>query len=126
MLYSLDKLQEVKTIPHEREYRKWCSRLSDAEVSAITEELNRKIDAGKIHTSSWMPGSNWLGTVFQPIWETACQKNQDAAAKCFGLMLWEVMMKRPDAWSFGRYKLNEVPIEGLTYFRVDIPRKVFL
>lgn len=120
MLYSLDKLQVVKTIPHEAEYRRWYSRLSDTEVSAITDELNRKIDQGEIHTSSWMPGRNWIGTVFQPIWEKACQKNQDSAAKCFGLMLWEVMMNRPEAWAFGRYKLNEVSIEGLTYFRVDL------
>ena len=120
MLYSLDRFQVVKTIPHEAEYRRWSSRLSDVEIRAITNELNRKIDKAEIHTSSWMPGSNWGGTVYQPIWETACQKNQDAAAKCFGLILWEVMMKRPDAWSFGRYKLNEVPIVGLTYFRVDM------
>jgi len=80
------------------------------------------ISGAEVHTSSWMPGSNWVGTEFQPIWEKACQKNVVSAAKCFGLILWEVMMEHPEAWSFGRYKLNEIPIEGMTYFRIHLPK----
>lgn len=118
MLYSLDKHQIISTIPYEKQYRVWYNRLSAVQLQAINRELNKKIDKAGIHTSSWMPGSNWIGTVFQPIWEIACQKNQDAAAKCFGLILWEVMMQRPETWAFGRYSLNEVPIHGLTYFQV--------
>ena len=119
MLYSLDKDKIIDTIPYERQYRVWRNCLSPVELEAIKKELNRRVDKAGIHTSSWMPGSNWIGTVFQPIWQTACQKNQDAAAKCFGLILWEVMMDRPEYWSFGHYKLNDVPIQGLTYFQVN-------
>ena len=119
MLYSLDKSEIIHTIPYEKTYRIWMSRLSARELKAITDNLNRKIDRAGIHTSSWMPGSNWIETVFQPIWDTACERNQDAAAKCFGIILWEIMMKRPETWAFGRYSLKGVPIHGLTYFRVD-------
>ncbi len=119
MLYSLDRLQLVKSVPHEREFRIWTSRLSAAEMKAIKDELNRRVDGGEIHTSSWIPGSNWGGTAYQPIWEKACMKNVEAAAKCFGLILWQVMMERPEMWAFGRYKLRDVPIEGMTYFRID-------
>jgi hypothetical protein len=119
MLYLIDKV-EVKAIPHEREYGVWIGRLAPQELSGIKKELNRLIDRCPVQTSSWMPGSDWRGTVFQPIWETACQLNIDTAAMCFGLILWDVMMNRADAWSFGRYRLNEVPIKGLTYFRITI------
>jgi hypothetical protein len=96
--------------------------MSQAELKAIKAWLNARISTHDIHTSSWIPGSDWTGTVFLPIWEKACLKNVSEAAKCFGLILWEVMMERPEAWSFGRYKLNEVPIEGMTYFRIELFR----
>jgi len=119
MLYSLDRFQLVTTVPHNREFVAWTSRLSAAEIKAIKDELNHRINGSEVQTSSWIPGSNWTGTVFQPIYEKACLKNVDAAAMCFGLILWQVMMERPEEWSFGRYKLKDIPIEGLTYFRID-------
>ncbi len=120
MLYSINKQQFVKTIPHEKQYRAWKKRLSTVEIAAIASELNRLIDKCPVQTSSWMPGSDWRGTVFEPIWVKACEYNVETAALCFGLILWEVMMERADTWSFGRYSLNNVPIKGLTYFRVEL------
>jgi hypothetical protein len=37
------------------------------------------------------------------------------------LILWQVIRKRDDVWSYGRYKKNGIPIEGLTYFRLPNP-----
>ncbi len=37
----------------------------------------------------------------------------------FGLILWQVILEHPDSWSFGRYELGDVPIEGMTYFRIN-------
>lgn len=120
MLYAIDKNQFITKIPYEAQYRVWIGRLSPEEIQAIEDDLNSRIDSDEIHTSSWMPGRDWTGTVFMPIYVKACLKNVDAAAKCFGLMLWKVMQDRPEHWAFGRYKLNNIPIEGLTYFRVDV------
>ena|SRR5438874_331696 len=119
MLCSIDNpTQPITYIPHEREYRIWRSRLTDPQYQAIVDKLNSMIGVGTVHTSSWMPGHDWSGTVFQPIWEHACLRNDEAAAKCFGLILWEVMMDHPERWSFGRFEKNNIPIEGLTYFRI--------
>jgi len=79
------------------------------------------VEGDEIHTSSWMPGSNWSGTVFDPIYRIACQQDESAAGMCFGLMLWEVLMQREDVWGFGRYEKDGVPIEGMTYFRIHNP-----
>lgn len=119
MLYSLDDLQHpITDVPHAREYHVWRDRLTKQQYDEIVAKLNELVDGDEVHTSSWMPGSNWSGTPFQPIWEFACAKNVDAAAKCFGLILWEVMMARSEDWSFDRFEKNNVPIEGLTYFRI--------
>ncbi len=118
-----DSESYIKSIPHKRGYNHWRNRLTDAEYQAIYDELNSRISGSEIETSSWIPGRDWSGTVFQPIYEKACQYNEDAAAKFFGLILWHVVMDHEEVWSFGRYRLGDIPIEGLTYFRIDRPDK---
>ena len=118
-LYSIDnKLTPVASVPHHQAYLVWRNRLSSEQHRQIMEKLNSMIDSDEVHTSSWMPGHNWGGTVFEPIWETACLRNEEAAAKCFGIMLWEVMMARPEDWSFGKFEKDNVQIEGMTYFKI--------
>jgi hypothetical protein len=73
-----------------------------------------------VDTSSWIPGADWTGTVFQPIYE-ACGEDENAAALFFGLLVWQVVMDREDCWSFGRYEKEGIPIRGMTYFRIDCP-----
>ena len=64
-----------------------------------------------------MPGSDWSNTVFQPIYDRACGQHHGEAAKCFGLILWEVMMmRRGEAWSFGRYENDGFRLRGCRIF----------
>ena len=121
MLYSVDTGSEITKIPHFRDYERWCSRLTDAEYNAIYDELMSRISGSEIETSSWIPGSDWTGTVFQPIYEKACNQDENAAAKFFGLILWHVVVEHDEWWSFGRFQIGDIPIDGLTYFRIDEP-----
>lgn len=122
MLYAIDSNSEITSILHRREFDLWRSRLSDIEYQAIVDELNSRIDGTEIQTSSWMPGSDWSGTAFHPIFEKACQFSEDASALFFGLIVWVVFMERPEWWSFGRYEKDGAPISGITYFQIDPPR----
>lgn len=97
----------------------WRSRLTAEQFGAICTELWGRIEGGEVHTSSWMPGSDWTGTVFEPIYTRACLHNMDASGRCFGLFLWVVMMHHPEVWGFGRYEKDGIPIEGLTCFHFD-------
>lgn len=121
MLFAIDSSGEPKPvtrIPHEGEYRRIEERLGE-DLEAIRGALDARIEEDEIHTSSWIPGADWTGSVYEPIYEKACARNQEAAALAFGLILWVVIMDRPDAWSFGRYEKDDVPIEGMTYFRIN-------
>ena len=75
------------------------------------------IDGDEIHTSSWMPGSDWSDTPFHPIWEKAAKKNEDLAAKIFGVLVWDVFRERPERWITGRFEKDGEPISGRTYFK---------
>lgn len=118
MLWDVQEDREIKTIPHKQNYDVWISRLTGQEMQDIKATLNEMINGTEIRTSSWMPGADWNGTPFQAIYEKAAQRNPSVAAKCFGLMLWEVIMERPEKWAFGRYEKDGVPIEGMTYFQL--------
>jgi len=75
-----------------------------------------------VQTSSWIHGADCNGTVFNPIYTRACNGDERAAAKGFGLIVWDTFLRRDDGWAFGRYEKDGAPIEGLTYFKIDPPR----
>jgi hypothetical protein len=118
MLYSIESRSHIRDIPHPQEFAIWRSRLSDEEYQAIVDELNDRITGEDIHSSTWIPGPDWTGTVFQPIYEKACGCNKEAAAEFFDLILWAVLLKRDDVWSFGRDEKDGVPIVGMAYFKL--------
>jgi hypothetical protein len=119
MLYSIDSNKYIKNIPHKMDYDRWRSGISDEKYQIIYDKLHSLISGSEIKTSTWIPGKDWSKTVYQPIYEDACQYDEKAAAKFFGLILWHVVMEHEEVWGFGRYKLGNIPIEGLTYFRID-------
>ena len=64
-----------------------------------------------------MPGSNWDGTVYEPLYY-ACGKNQTQSGMFFGLIVFKTLMEREDkVWGFGRYG----DIKSMTYFVLDNP-----
>ena len=119
MLWSPDSKKYIRDIPHQSFYDTCKKRLTTHEYQAAYDALSARVASDQILTSSWIPGHDWTGTPYQPIYEIACQKNEDAAARFFGLVLWHVLLDRSDAWAFGRYEKNNMPIAGMTYFRLD-------
>jgi hypothetical protein len=67
--------------------------------------------------AGWMPGHDWTGTVFEPIYH-ACGRRVDTAALLFGLIVFKVFMYREDYWGCGRYEKDGKPIHSMTYFRL--------
>lgn len=117
MLISIDSGEQVKKLPHKKEYDKWRARISDNHFDAIVDELNRRIDSDEVHTAGWMPGSDWDGTVFEPIY-FACGRSVQAAGMFFGLIVFKIMMDRDDMWGFGKFEKDGVPIQSMTYFKI--------
>jgi hypothetical protein len=118
MLVDMMTGKPITSVPYSREYRTLLARMSSAEIAGAKAALNDKINGSEIQTAGWMPGSDWTGTPFQPIYEKAARFNHDVAAKCFGVMVWEVFMERPEKWTSGRFEKDGEPIGSRTYFRV--------
>ncbi len=119
MLYSVETGKYVDKLPHKKEFDIWMKKLPQADYESIVDALNAKIALSDINTSSWIPGDEW-DSVYKPL-AVACGNNKEAGL-FFGLILFDLLMRRDDAvWGFGRFEKNGVPIKGTTYFILHNP-----
>lgn len=118
MLYEMMTGKPITRIPYESDYRQFMARMTPQEIGEIEAALNAMIDGTEIQTAGWMPGKDWSDTPFDPIYRKAAHCNEEVAARCFGLMVWVVFMKRPERWTSGRFEKNGEPIGSRTYFQL--------
>ncbi|TBC71540.1 hypothetical protein ELH27_01055 [Rhizobium leguminosarum] len=100
-------------------YNLVLARLTPAELQAVRDELDRMIATGDIFTSSWMPGSDWRNTPFQPLYTRAARTDHQTSALMFGLMVWEAFERHDEVWYTGKFEKDGVPISGRTYFQPE-------
>lgn len=108
----------VKTVWHKAFFDASKSRLSDEEYKAMTYELNRIVqksidEKSDIVVSSFIPGSNWSDTVWDPIYSKACGHDEEYSAQFFGLLLCQVLIDREETWFF----IKQDVARGMIYFR---------
>lgn len=124
-LFDIETSKEIKRVPFAREFEAVKNRLSDEEFDAIVRRINELIEesitrSGKeIATAGWLPGRDWTGTVFEPIYTKGTARNYDLSARWFGLAVWYAIMRHPQEWGSGRYKVGDRDIGSRTYFRID-------
>ncbi len=121
MLFSIDTGKYVNNLPHKKDFDIWRKNLSDDDYMKVIDTLNAIFDENEINTAGWIPGSNWDGTVYEPLY-VACNSNPTQAGMFLGLIIFDLLMQRQDkVWGFGKYEKNGVPIRSITYFVLDNP-----
>ena len=123
MLIDVMSGKEIHRIPYEREFNALRARLTDAEFDAMVARIDELVDesGAEIATAGWLPGSDWTGTPFAPIYTKAAREDFDRSAMFFGQLVWYTIMQRPEPWASGRYEVDGVDIGSRTYFRVQPP-----
>ncbi len=116
MLFDAMSGKRFDKVPYVDNHER-LKQLSPEELDAAKDELNEMIEGDEIHTAGWMPGNDWTGTPFQPIFKKAAHKDYDLAAKIFGLLVFEVFMSREDKWFTLRAEKDGEPIGSRTYFK---------
>lgn len=121
MLIDIYTREEINNIPFRETFETIESRLSESQHDAIVAEINRLMDeaGGEIVTAGWLPGPDWTGTPFEPIYRIAARRNEELAGKMFGLLVWHTIMLRPERWASGRFEKDGVELSSRTYFRID-------
>jgi hypothetical protein len=120
MLVNLNTGKLIDRVPHLEQFVRLRGRLAPEEFDAMVDRVNELIDlaGGEIATAGWLPGSDWTGTPFEPIYEKAARLDQVLSGLFFGQLVWFTVMHRPERWGFGRYEKDGVDIGSMTYFRL--------
>jgi len=97
MLIDIDTMKPINRVPFERDFQTLRARLTDDEFGAMVDRINQLIDeaGGEIATAGWLPGSDWTGTVFAPIYTKAARNDFERSALFFGQLVWYTVMNRP-------------------------------
>jgi hypothetical protein len=116
----------VTSIPHGLLLDEWKRRLEPLEIQAINIDFDRiirrkkggEICTAKLLSSDLSPSGqcDWEGSSFVKIWDKACRRDRSHTCWCFGLLLWEHMMNRSDAWHFEYHDLDSVPMAATRYY----------
>jgi len=121
MLIDIETGRVIEQVPFRQEFDVLRSRLSEADFEAMVARINDLIDASgaEIATAGWLPGSDWTGTPFEPIYAIAARQDYQRSALFFGQLVWYVVMTRPEPWGSGRYQVDGRDIGSRTYFRLS-------
>ena len=121
MLIDIDTGKAIIKVPFEAAFDTLRRRLSEAEFDAMVARINELIQesGSEIATAGWLPGSDWTGTPFEPIYTKAAREDFEQSAKFFGQLVWYTVMTRKERWGSGRYQLDGKDIGSRTYFRVN-------
>jgi hypothetical protein len=120
MLIDIDTGRVIDEVPFRRDFDVLRGRLSEAEFDTMVTGINVLIDeaGAEIATAGWLPGSDWTGTPFEPIYTTAAREDFSRSAMFFGQLVWYAVMNRPERWGSGRYQKDGRDIGSRTYFRL--------
>jgi hypothetical protein len=120
MLIDIESGRVITTIPHEAKFQLLRRRLSANEFDAMVSRIDDLIDeaGGEIATAGWLPGSDWTGTPFEPIYTKAARQDFAGSAMFFGQLVWYAVMQRRERWGSGRYEVDGRDIGSRTYFRL--------
>ena len=121
MLIDIDTGKTRDHVPYEPQFEALRRRLSASEFDAMVARINDLIDesGAEIATAGWLPGSDWTGTPFEPIYTKAARGDFDRSAMFFGQLVWYTIMNRPEPWGSGRYQVDGRDIGSRTYFRIN-------
>jgi hypothetical protein len=116
MLYNLED-DLVKHVWHKDFFDACKSRLSKKEYQDMVDELNNiiqeKLDSKEdVLVASFIPGSDWSDTVWEPIYSQACGYDEEYSAQFFGLLVAQVLIDREEKWYFLRQDIAK----SMVYF----------
>jgi len=110
----------ITRLRHRDTYDQFKSNMTDEEFEGIMAALNLMIaqfpEGQQVTTASYIPGDDWTGTLFQPIF-TACKGDLKVAKSFFAQLIWVAFQKHSDDWMFLRKNSDEDQLLGVTYFK---------
>ena len=140
MLFTIDD-KLIAKLPHDEEWKRLVAELGKANLDAILDFLNQKIDSfprdkntgqRTINSSHWGSGlSPWPEPLVE-VYEAAKnlmgssateEEVQDYSGQLFGLIVWKIMMDRTETWCFYSEKADPLDPSSTRLGKIYFERK---
>jgi hypothetical protein len=132
MLKYYDDIKEIRDVGPKRreEFRYWQQLLNPSDEKGIRSAINGFVDA-KLSQHGWtnecwfcssfIPGADWTNTPYEPIYVAMCARYGEEPAwnqarLFFGLLVKDVMIRRPEHWRCYKVPEKEEVEKGTNYF----------
>ena len=115
MLVNFENGKEIKEVWHKKEYDVFLNKINALDkdtIESIKYSIKNLMSTSEVNVTSWMPGKDWTGTPYQPIFDALGLES--SSAMCFGLLVQECIIEDDRVWSFTRID----KIEGMVYFEI--------
>jgi hypothetical protein len=87
------------------EFQRLCVRLELAELEAINAALRDELDkigVGSVISAGWIPGPNWNGGPFQPIYDKIFPGAYEQSGMFFGHLMKQAVIDHPGDWRMSK------------------------
>lgn len=126
MLFFIEG-DQLKTIWHDKFFNAQKDNLKPGDYVKLVDAMNMIIENSleaneKILVSSHIPGNEWEGTPWAPIYYDACGRDYDHSAQFFGLLVAQVLMDRSEKWYCIRQEKSAADgkeMRGMTYWKSE-------
>jgi hypothetical protein len=121
------ELKPVTKRPYPEVYRTWLAALGPGERDNIVRAMNERIDRMDVVRAQYVvcSGPDEWYEEYRPV-SNAMNDDREFTGKFIGLILWHVMLARPDEWGFHKIDKTSITeddileeIEVMEYFRID-------
>lgn len=131
-------VRDITHLDHETDFNRQWNLISPQQQAAIEREINQRLDDllssphpnwGSITNTSIEGGranpetgvhGDWTGTVFEPIYTTACGYSEQQAGLLFGNVWKKVIIAREERWIGIRFDptfpQRGITLQGKSYF----------
>ena len=120
-------LKEIKGWARPDVYETWLAILGPGEYDKVVRAMNNRVDRMDVVRAQYVvsKGPDEWYEEYNPVYY-AMNENHELSGKFIGLILWDVMLGRPENWGFHKVDKTIVTedsliedIEVMEYFRID-------
>lgn len=108
--------RDLKDMPHLKEFLELKKRMTDEEYLALYTHIRDQLDAipvGGVISAGWVVPEQWGNTVYMPIYEKVCKKDEIAAGRYYGSVFRFVVIAHPSLWRCVKQPKRKNDPEGI-------------
>ena len=108
--------RDIESLGYVPEFMHLKGLMSNEEFDALCDHIRGQLDAvkvGGVVSAGWLAPKEWANTVYMPIYEKSCGKDEKAAGMFYGSIFKLVVIEHKSLWRCVKQPKKENDPEGI-------------